>query len=120
MSSSSLGKQFGDCYRTAFGGLMDFDKEGRENVAVVHGNVFMPMEGRSLGHAWVEYDKPTDGGTQRMAVDNGTIDYEGPAEEYHEALGIKDARSYTTKEYMDRMARSMREKTPPYGPWDDE
>ena len=125
MSSSSLGKQFGDCYRTAFRTCMDFEKEGRENISGVHATVPMMMEGRNLGHAWVEYDKPTNGGTQRMVVDRDNA-YEGVAEDYYGAFeslglgGVQAARSYSPTEYMDRMARSMRENTPPFGPWDDE
>ena len=114
MSSSSLGKQFGDCYRTAFRTCMDFEKEGRENISVVHATVPMMMEGRNLGHAWVEYDKPTNGGTQRMAADHSGRVYEGPAEEYREALGVQDTQEYSAVEAALRMLRSGQT-----GPWDD-
>ena len=107
-------RQLGDCYRTAFGVCLAFEEEGRENVAVVHGNVFMPMEGRSLGHAWVEFDKPTNGGTQRMAADHSGRVYEGPAEEYREALGVQDTQEYSAVEASLRMLRSGQT-----GPWDD-
>ena len=103
---------------------MAFEKEGHENIAVVHAKVPMMMEGRRLGHAWVEYDKPTNGGTQRMVADTDNLGREVTTEEYYGAFeaqgGVQDARSYNSKEYIDRMARSMRENTPPFGPWDDE
>ncbi len=107
------------------GACRRLDKEGRENVAVVHAKVPMMMEGRTLGHAWVEYDKPTDGGTQRMVSDLENFSRDITTEEYYGAFedqgGVQDARSYSPTEYFDRWARNNRERTgPAYGPWDDE
>ena len=107
-------RQLGNCHSVAFGVCRSFEEEGRENVAIVHAQVDMLGEGRRLAHAWVEYDKPTNGGTQRMAADHSGRVYEGPAEEYREALGVQDTQEYSGAEAALRMARSGQT-----GPWDD-
>ena len=106
----------GDCYEAAAKYIVDkvlafWAKDPKPDLLLVHGEVAGqgPLEGRTLGHAWVEE------GDTVIDVSNGR-DIRMPKELYYAIGGIDEignTRVYTPEEARRKI---LEHKT--YGPWD--
>jgi hypothetical protein len=90
----------GRCYELS--GRAMLNEPGAENWTLVHGKVFGP-HGMRMGHAWI-----LDGDTVYCAV----LDCWMPLREYRFSYCAIEERSYTHKEFCQKMSAERH-----WGPW---